>query len=556
MNRVAFLSHLSPMGLGLGVLLWLLSQTPTLIARGWAVQGLTSGICLAAGYGIGSGVELALRRTTRRPRARLGHAATTAAAIGLLLIALVGLIAWTAWQNEARDLVGMSHVAWWEGVPMVLASFSVALALGLGARKVGRGLGRFHGRTGGRLPGPLGVVVTGAIVAILAVAGLGLGMRGFAAATHLVYEALDAGTNPGIEGTSRESVSGGPGSLVAWDSMGRWGRDFAALTTSRDALQTFHGHHAEIKDPIRVFVGVRSAPTVEARAELVVRELERTGAFDRSLLVVWVPAGSGWMDPNASIAIEQLYAGDTAIAAMQYSFLPSFFAQLMAADKAIEAGRVLFDAVHERWSQIPEADRPRLVVFGASLGAGGAEAPFVGPDAAASIANVAARADGALLVGGLNDNAILRQVTAARDLGSTMWRPVYGGGRAVRFMVGSSDVADADVPWGWPRVLIMQHPSDPVSHWSFEHIWSAPAWLSDPPGPGVPGLTGWIPIVTAVQAAADVSFGASLPSGYGHDYRVEYVEAFARLVPPDGWERADTARLQAFLAETAAIAAP
>jgi uncharacterized membrane protein len=80
--------------------------------------------------------------------------------------------------------------------------------------------------------------------------------------------------------------------------------------------------------------------------------------------------------------------------------------------------------------------------------------------------------------------------------------------------------------------------------------------LSDPPGPGVPALTGWIPIVTAVQAAADVSFGASLPSGYGHDYRVEYVDAFARLVPPEGWERADTARLQAFLAETAVIAAP
>ena len=556
MNRVAFLRHLSPMGLGLGVLLWLLSLTPTLIARGWAVQGLTSGICLAAGYGIGSVVELALRRATRRPSAPLRRGATMAAGIGLLLVALVGVVAWTSWQNEARDLVGMSHVAWWEGVPMVLTSVAVAVALRALARKLGSGLGKLHGRSGGRQPGPLGIAVTGAIVAILAVVGLGLGLRAFTAATNVVYEALDTGTNPGIEPTTLATVSGGPGSLVAWDTMGRWGRDFAALTTSRDALRAFHGDHAEIKDPIRVFVGVRSAPTVEARAALVVRELERTGAFDRSVLVVWVPAGSGWMDPNASIAIEQLYAGDTAIAAMQYSFLPSFFAQVMAADKAIEAGLVLFDAVHERWAQIPEGERPRLIVFGASLGAGGAEAPFVGTDAAASIANVSARADGAILVGGLSDNAILRQVTAARDVGSTTWRPVYGGGQAVRFMVGSSDIADADVPWEWPRVLILQHPSDPVSHWSLEHIWSAPAWMSDPPGPGVPALTGWIPIVTAVQAAADVSFGASLPSGYGHDYRVEYVDAFARLVPPEGWERADTARLQAFLAETSAIAAP
>jgi uncharacterized membrane protein len=482
--------------------------------------------------------------------------ATTAVAIGLLLTAVVGMVAWNAWQNEARDLVGMSHVAWWEGVPMVLTSIAVAVALGVVARSVLLGIAGLHRRTGHRLRGPFGILVTGAIVAGVAVVGLGLGLRALGAATHVVYEVLDTGTNPGIEPSRLATVSGGPGSLVAWDTMGRWGRDFAALPTSRETLQAFHGDNAAIKDPIRVFVGVRSAPSVEARAALVVRELERTGAFDRGVLVVWVPAGSGWMDPNASIAIEQLYAGDTAIAAMQYSFLPSFFAQVMAADKAIEAGRILFDAVHASWSQVPEGERPKLVVFGASLGAGGAEAPFVGPDAAASIANVAARADAAILVGGLNDNAILRQVTAARDDGSTTWRPVYGGGQAVRFMIGSSDVADADLPWGWPRVLILQHPSDPVSHWSLEHIWSAPAWMNDPPGPGVPALTGWIPIVTAVQAAADVSFGASLPSGYGHDYRVEYVDAFARLVPPEGWERADTARLQAFLAETAAIAAP
>jgi uncharacterized membrane protein len=95
-----------------------------------------------------------------------------------------------------------------------------------------------------------------------------------------------------------------------------------------------------------------------------------------------------------------------------------------------------------------------------------------------------------------------------------------------------------------------------VSHWSLGDLWSAPEWMNDPPGPGVPPIMGWIPIVTAVQAAADVSFGASLPSGYGHDYRVEYVEAFARLVPPEGWDRADTARLQAFLAEESTIASP
>jgi uncharacterized membrane protein len=553
---MVFLRHPSLTGLGVGVLFWLLSLTPTLIARGWAVQGLTSGICLAAGYGIGAFVELAIRRGERRSPRRLGSRSAAALGAGLVLVGAAGMVAWSGWQNGARDLVGLAHVAWWEGVPMVLTSVVVAIAVALLAGWIGRRLRAMHRRLGGRVAGPAGIALTVASLAILGVVAWEIGSRGFVAATWAVYDVLDTGTNPGIERTNRSTVSGGPGSLVAWDTMGRWGRDFAALTTSRDALLAFHGADAQVRDPIRVFVGMRSAPTVEARAELAVQELERTGAFERSVLVVWVPAGSGWMDPNASIAIEQLYAGDSAIVAMQYSVLPSFFSQVIDSSKSREAGRALFDAVHERWSKLPESERPRLVIFGASLGAGGAEAPFVGPDAATSIANLASRADAALLVGGLRDNAILRQVTSARDEGSTAWRPVYGGGTTVRFMVGAADDADADVPWGWPRVLFLQHPSDPVSHWSLGDLWSAPEWMRDPPGPGVPTLLGWIPIVTAVQAAADVSFGASLPSGFGHDYRVEYVDAFARLVPPEGWDSADTARLQAFLAEESTIASP
>ncbi len=555
MRRMALVAHLSPLGLGLGVLLWLLSLTPTLIARGWALQGLVSGICLSAGYGIGLLVEWGFRAAARRPPLRVGRASVMVC-VGLAAVAAVGAIAWASWQDEARTLVGLAHVAWWEGLPMVLASAVVAVAIARVAGWIARGFGAVQRLVGHRVGRRMGMPLTMAAVVIIGALGWAIGSRAFVAATWVAYDLLDTGTNPGIERPTLATVSGGPGSLVAWDTMGRWGRDFAGLTTSPDALRAFHGSSAQIADPIRVFVGMRSAPTVEARAALAVRELERTGAFERSVLVVWVPAGSGWMDPNAAIAVEQLYAGDSAIVAVQYSYLPSFFSQVIDSGKTREAGRVLFDAVHARWSELPATERPRLVVFGASLGAAGAEAPFVGADAAASLANVAARADGALLVGGLRDNTILRQVTEGREAGSTVWRPVYGHGEEVRFMVGQNDVADADVPWGWPRVLILQHPSDPVSHWSVADLWSAPDWMSEPPGPGVPAFGGWIPIVTAVQAAADVSFGASLPSGFGHDYRVEYVEAFARLVPPDGWDRSDTARLQAFLAESASVAAP
>ncbi len=109
--------------------------------------------------------------------------------------------------------------------------------------------------------------------------------------------------------------------------------------------------------------------------------------------------------------------------------------------------------------------------------------------------------------------------------------------------------------WGPSRVLYLQHPSDPVAYLSLDSLWSPLEWMDEPRGDGVPPGTGWFPIVSAIQAAADLSFSAGLPSGFGHDYRVDYVDAFARVAPPEDWTDEDTARLEAHLAadtETAA----
>ena len=336
--------------------------------------------------------------------------------------------------------------------------------------------------------------------------------------------------------------------------MGRWGRDFSAGVTSHAELRAFHGPEAAVRDPVRVFVGMETADTIEERAAMAVRELERAGGFDRRVLVVWIPAGSGWMDPNAARTLELLHAGDTAIVAIQYSVLPSFFSLIVDSSQASRAGEALFDAVHERWSSLPAHRRPRLIVFGASLGAAGAESPFVGRDAAESAANFIGRADGALIVGSLGWNPILRQLTEARERGSPTWQPRYGDGRTVRFVTGA----------GWGRVhsppepapvVYLQHPTDPVAYLSLDQLWSPPAWMTDPRGHGIPPRTGWFPIVSTVQAVADLSFSASLPSGFGHDYRVDYADAFARVVPPPGWTVDDTARLEAHLAAETRTAA-
>jgi hypothetical protein len=78
--------------------------------------------------------------------------------------------------------------------------------------------------------------------------------------------------------------------------------------------------------------------------------------------------GTGWVDPNAASSLEYLHRGNTALAGLQHSYLPSWISFLVDKDEAAEAGIALYRHVHRRWAQLPAGDRPRLVIFGESLG--------------------------------------------------------------------------------------------------------------------------------------------------------------------------------------------
>ncbi len=136
---------------------------------------------------------------------------------------------------------------------------------------------------------------------------------------------------------------------------------------SRDEISEFSGRPAV--QPIRAYAGVESADTVDGVAERVVAELDRTGAFSRAVLAVATTTGRGWVNENVARPLEYLYDGNSAIASMQYSFLPSPMAFLADRQTPQDAGRALFEAVYEVWSELPEDSRPKLVLFGESLGA-------------------------------------------------------------------------------------------------------------------------------------------------------------------------------------------
>ena len=268
-------------------------------------------------------------------------------------------------------------------------------------------------------------------------------------------------------------------------------------------------------------------------------------------MIAWTSTGTGWVDPVAATAVEYLFAGNTAIASMQYSYLPSWISFLVDGPKASEAGAALNDAVYDWWSGLPADSRPALIVFGESLGSRGTEAAFAGDDADDSVLALTSRSDGVLLVGPTATNEIWRQIEDARAPTSPVWAPVFDEGRVVRFAPSAGDVRPHGGAWQGSRVLYVHHPSDPVGSWTMQTLWAPPPWIDSPTGDDVPGSVGWFPVVTWLQVLADLAAGFSAEPGHGHNYDADFVEAWMSVYPADGWTSVELERLEEHMSSEA-----
>ena len=116
------------------------------------------------------------------------------------------------------------------------------------------------------------------------------------------------------------------------------------------------------------------------------------------------------------------------------------------------------------------------MVFGESLGSFGGEAPFLSPN------NIIARTDGALFSGPTFNNTMWTDVTTNRDEGSPEWLPIFDNGDYVRFSARPDNLDRPSTPWHNPRILYLQHASDPIAWWNPDLLFSQPDWLKEPPG--------------------------------------------------------------------------
>jgi uncharacterized membrane protein len=255
-------------------------------------------------------------------------------------------------------------------------------------------------------------------------------------------------------------------------------------------------------------------------------------------VAVATTTGTGWINEAEAESVEYMFNGDSAIVSMQYSFLPSWLSFLVDKENARQAGQALFEAVSARVRALPEGQRPKLVVFGESLGSFGGEAPFL------SVNNIVARTDGALFSGPTFNNTMWKDVTGNRDAGSPQWLPIYQQGQNVRFTARAGDLSRPDRPWGNPRIVYLQHASDPIAWWDPNLLLSEPDWLREPRGYDVLPSVNWIPVVTFLQVSADMAVAVDVPDGHGHRYVKDVVNAWAAILQAPGWTPEKTERLR------------
>lgn len=517
-------------GLILGAVFFALSLTPSLLPRDDIVQGILSGCCFAAGYGIGASLQwLWNYLELKLPNDRIARSIRASVLALSILLAILCLLQASAWQNSIREAMHMPPVQsgrWILVAVIAVIPASILIFVGwLLVRWINAGARRLNGIVPRRVAFVASLLLVG-VITTLAVNGVIV--RSALRAADAFYAQLDALAGQYEEQPADALRSGSPNSLVAWDTIGRDARGYVESGPSANEIAAMIGRPAIT--PLRVYVGLKSAKTVEARAKLALDELIRVGAFSRSVLVLTMPVGTGWVDPVGIDTLEFLHAGDVASVALQYSYLTSWVSLVAEPDVGVEAAQALFSTIYDYWTTLPHDARPRLYLYGLSLGA------YASQESVQLYDVLDDPFQGALWVGPAFPSRAWRMAVNDRQSGSPAWLPRVGNNSTVRFANQNSSLADLASKWGPVRIVYLQYGSDPVVFFEPSAWYRQPAWLEGKRADDVsPGLT-WFPIVTFLQLSLDLTLAQSTPAGYGHVYAPQdYIDAWAAVTAPEGW---------------------
>jgi uncharacterized membrane protein len=313
-------------------------------------------------------------------------------------------------------------------------------------------------------------------------------------------------------------LSGSSESLLPYGDLGQQGRRFVTDVVTTQLIQQVMQEEA-VAQPIRVYVGFNSQPLYQTgRAELALAELDRTGAFDRSYLLLVSPTGTGWVDHTLIETAELLTRGDIATCCIQYGRYPSF---LSVQKVALGRGqfRLLLWGVKQRLQERPPERRPRVLIFGESLGAWSSSDVLMYQG-----------------IEGFDHYGIDRALWVGLPWLARWSRSGMTRGASTLVPEGTVKVFDRHEQLAALdeqqrrrlRAVILSHDNDPIAVFGPDLLVQRPTWLAvGQRGRGVPEGMRWVPLVTFVQTAIDAANAmVSVPGefgSFGHDYRADMV---------------------------------
>ena len=271
---------------------------------------------------------------------------------------------------------------------------------------------------------------------------------------------------------------------------------------------------------MQVYVGLDSAPTATERVDLALAEMDRTGAFDRSLIMLVSPTGTGYVNYVAVAAAQYLTRGDVATVTMQYSKRPSPLSLGKVKD-AREQNRLLWLRILERLRDRPDRGRGSCSSARASARTPARTSSCTGaPSACRRWASTArcgsgrrTAAGGCTQVTGPDRLDVDRDAVAVVNDFAQLEQ--LGDGQAVRL-----------------RYVLVSHDNDGVTKFGPDLLDHRPALAGrrtargrrpvDGASPrGIPPGMRWRPITTFFQSLVDMK-NAQIPGAYrawAHDYR-------------------------------------
>jgi uncharacterized membrane protein len=586
------LDHSSRAGVLLAAVALGRSYQPNLLTRNTMDQAIVTGISAAAGYGLGVSGQSLLASVARRIAGGENDTGTllavnaSALGTGLAMVqrlkweehepdqrAVARLIAGAVAASSAAGLASMATGRIFGGryrpLPLLTATAVAGVASWLAGKprdqRPGSEIapGVFFEDSAKQVKPPAAIAIGTVVTAVTLVLAKGESLlsRGMSravtfavggspqehrtagriAATAATYalgasalSAVTAKLQSGGEGMEpahstppqQPEITGSPESKIPWAVLSREGRRWLSMALTPEGINAVM-QRSDAVQPIRVYAALQQVGDPHERAQALLAEIDRTDALSRPVFALFSPTGSGYVNYVACETLEYLTGGNCASAAIQYSVLPSSLS-LTKVSTGVQQTRMVLDGINDRLRAMPADKRPKVLLFGESLGSQVSEEVFRGTG---TFGPRGAGIDSAIWIG-----------TPA----ATEWRKELWGTRTITEppSLGPEDyylpraIADWDALPEQERneitYLLLQNGDDPIPKFDTTLLWRRPDWLtSEARPPGSPHGVTWTPVTTFFMTFLDMLNALTPTPGVfaegGHDYRKVLPETISAI---------------------------